>query len=240
MEKPSQAAGTALQPSPSKPGTTTCMKVLTLMQHMAPMLVFNAVMPLAIYKLAKPHTTKIVAVFLSGLIPMFKTLVTFFWFRKQDAISMIQLFGVLVSVIIDHHGSEEAARIQRRVGSDRGHVYDRVAVVARRRHVLPDPTHAVGQDHPRAGRALPKAGCPVHIQIHHPRHGVCSIVSSIVHVVLVLSLTVDTIMYMSNPMPLVNSPIMYWLYRYVNDKEAASGEEIVQAEAAPVDVVIVK
>ncbi|RHY04228.1 hypothetical protein DYB36_007301, partial [Aphanomyces astaci] len=96
MEKPSQAAGTALQPSPSKPGTTTCTKVLTLMQHMAPMLVFNAVMPLAIYKLAKPHTTKIVAVFLSGLIPMFKTLVTFFWFRKQDAISMIQLFGLLV------------------------------------------------------------------------------------------------------------------------------------------------
>ncbi|RHY91664.1 hypothetical protein DYB35_006614 [Aphanomyces astaci] len=135
MEKPSQAAGTALQPSPSKPGTTTCTKVLTLMQHMAPMLVFNAVMPLAIYKLAKPHTTKIMAVFLSGLIPMFKALVTFFWFRKQDAISMIQLFGVLVSVIIDHHGSEEAARIQRRVGSDRGHVYDRVAVVARRRHV---------------------------------------------------------------------------------------------------------
>ncbi|RHY75463.1 hypothetical protein DYB38_012985, partial [Aphanomyces astaci] len=96
MEKPSQAAGTALQPSPSKPGTTTCTKVLTLMQHMAPMLVFNAVIPLAIYKLAKPHTTKIMAVFLSGLIPMFKTLVTFFWFRKQDAISMIQLFGLLV------------------------------------------------------------------------------------------------------------------------------------------------
>ncbi|ETW00556.1 hypothetical protein H310_07141 [Aphanomyces invadans] len=65
-----------------------------------PMVVFNLILPLAIFNIAKEHTTQIVAVFLSGIPPMVKTLVQVFAYNKKDVISIVQIISTSFSVVI--------------------------------------------------------------------------------------------------------------------------------------------
>ncbi|RHX99137.1 hypothetical protein DYB37_008937 [Aphanomyces astaci] len=65
-----------------------------------PMVVFNLILPLVIFNVAKEHTSQIVAVFLSGIPPMGKTLVQVFAYNKKDVISIVQIISTAFSVVI--------------------------------------------------------------------------------------------------------------------------------------------
>ncbi|RHY29551.1 hypothetical protein DYB32_005058 [Aphanomyces invadans] len=250
MEKPSTATEATQTPSNAKAALEPSFysKALTLVKHQAPVMLFNIALPVAIYNLAKQYTSEIVAVFLSGVIPMLKTLVTFVCLKQQDAISVIQVVGVLVTVAITIFATDPKTLLVFQVGSAAPIGVFMILSV-----------HWLEEDLFYQFRRTMSVKTSEELDLHYEKPivrdtsrfvtvlmGGIMITTSIINIFLVLTFSVDTIIYMSNIMPLVNIPFMYWLYRYVNDKEAQADmanevTPLVQPAAdSTVDVVVVK
>ncbi|KAF0717170.1 hypothetical protein As57867_002450, partial [Aphanomyces stellatus] len=190
-----------------------------VLSHALPVLVFNVGIPICIYLVAKQYTSEIVAVFLSGLMPTLKTLYSFFGEGKQDAISMLQVVGVLASVVTMFLTKDAKVLflLNFAVGILMG-VFTIFSLLWLKEDLWFQlrRTFTVKTDE-EMDELYTKSHVRTASRFITFVSGLVSIFVGAISVVLVLLLSVDTFMYVSAVVPLaVLGPFGWWAMKYTN------------------------
>ncbi|KAF0684853.1 Aste57867_23198 [Aphanomyces stellatus] len=191
-----------------------------------PMFVCNIALPLLIFNIAKEYTSQIVAVFLSGIPPIVKTLVQVFLFGQMDVISIIQILSTAFSVAIMLFTTDAKVLLVKdsltTVTMATLHFlslscFDEDIFFTFRRHFTTksreDMDAAYAKPHVRqVSRTLTVVW------------GIVMLVEAAARIGLILALSVETIVYVSPFLPMLFFwPLGYWTFKYIQTHETDDG-----------------
>ncbi|CAK4096909.1 unnamed protein product [Aphanomyces euteiches] len=196
-------------------------RCLAMLCRQVPLVLFNVVLPIVIYKLCRPYTSEIVAVFLSGVIPMIKILVTVLVFKQHDAVSMMQVLGICISVVITSVATDAKMLLvfQQGGGVIMGLFFLSTLCILRedmafqlRRTFTTNTTEEMDALYAKPQvRAASRFLTVI--------WGITGICQALLGVTLVFLLPVDTFIYIANVLGLITLPLLWWSMRYIQSIE---------------------
>ncbi|CAK4692350.1 unnamed protein product [Aphanomyces euteiches] len=203
----------------------SCLRRVVEWPHL-PLVVFNIALPLILFNVVKEHASQMIAVFVSGIPPMAKTLVQIICYGQKDVISIVQIISTCFSVVILFFtDNAKVLLIKDSLSTITIGVLHFLSLAffhedmffTFRRHFTSKT--AADMDLLYAKPHVRKISRTV-----TSIWGVAMIIEACIRIALVLVLSVQTMVYISPIIPIVCFwPLMFWTFKYIQHHENDDG-----------------